>query len=293
MKKTLVLATILMVAFMFFGFSDVYAKGKTVIAEPIVVDSLDFEVKECDSTGSMTFDLWAGQYIYAGTVTVTFVDGELFVQVNAVQEEFELHIGTYSTLPTSRPAPGQMTFQNEGWEIGNQLILIIHVAFEYGVEGSNVAGETAYAGTPFTGRGSWFNYVAIRFIEVPCDEENPQEPILTDETAWAFGDFEISSSRWGWYNYIQEGEYTFEIWAAAGNNNTENGYLVGYVTVVYNEEGITLFYNMLSGYTIVEQHEYAGYTVPVHQGLGNYMIADDLEGWIYIAIHLVVEGEFN
>jgi hypothetical protein len=292
MKKTLVLVAMLMVAFMLFGFSDVYAKGKTVIAAPIVVESLDFEVKECDSTGSMTFDLWAGQYIYAGTVTVNFVGGELFVQVNAVQEEFELHIGTYSTLPSSRPAPGQMTFQNEGWEIGNQLILIIHVAFEYGVEESNVAGETAFAGTPFTGRGSWFNYVAIRFVEVPCDDDEPVDPILAEETAFAFGEYELGV-RWGWYNVIEEGTYTFEIWAAAGQNNLSNGTHVGNVVIVYENGMLTFDFQIFEGFVVTDTHIFAGENLPSNLNAnGNFKIAENLDGQIYLIIHLVVEGEF-
>jgi hypothetical protein len=222
---------------------------------------------------------------------VTYVNGTIFITVYAVQDEFEIHIGTYDALPSSIQAPGRMLFQVDGWEIGNELILIVHLAFDYGVESSQVSGETAYACIPANRKGAWFNYVAVKFVEVQ------EEIVFETETAYAYGDFsfidEGLAHRWGWYNVIEEGTYTFDIYAAASHNNLTNGYHVGTVIVVYEDGNILYTFDMFDGYEIVEYQIHAGNSLPSNVAAnGKFEIADDLSGAIYLIIHLVVEGQF-
>jgi hypothetical protein len=84
MKKTFIFITMIMVALSIFSFSDVYAKGRpVVVVEPVVY--LEFEVN-----GSMVFELWAGQNINAGTVTLVFDNGSSirpqFVKIHKLKD---------------------------------------------------------------------------------------------------------------------------------------------------------------------------------------------------------------
>ncbi|MFU8786903.1 MAG: hypothetical protein ACNA7U_06590 [Candidatus Izemoplasmataceae bacterium] len=289
MKKLILVLTLALTIFVI-GFSTAEAKGKPVF-KPTTVEYLEFDVLEFTEFGSMTFDLWAGKTIWAGTVTVVFDEGTLSVIVDAVQEAYDVHIGTYSELPTSRPAPGKMIFQQDGWEIGDELILIVHVAFDYGIEDSEVTGESAYAGEPANSTTAWFNYIAVKFVEVPNDEENPDEPVYGSQTAYAyFGEqsipFDEDGQPWGWYAEFAAG--TYPIYAGAGLNDLSKGTLVGYVTVSDDGE---VSVEMLEGYVVVDYHFYIGGSVPERKP-GQYKTID-MANPVYMTFHFVVTGEFE
>lgn len=116
--------------------------------------------------------------------------------------------------------------------------------------------------------------------------------------------------RWGWTNgELTAGSYEFELWAGAGQCDTEKGILVGSVTVDYDGSTATVTYNLIGGFTMNEVHLYAGaeqfpkdkkghdtvapgqYTV-VNDNLGNAISHEvtvgGLSGPIYIIAHAVV-----
>ena len=310
MKKFLVLATFMVSLFGFVTIQTVSAKKPAV--EPVVATVYDGDLEGCLMGHEFySYELMAGQTNYAGYVTLS-TDGEtLYLKVYG---DFYLdagHVYIYEegeTLPSTRPVPGLAPYKLEDInEMEAELeipltdvdsyVLAIHVAFidveEVG-DGHYLAGETAYAADQdpvFNGKGAWFYLVGFKVVECE-DEEEEEEPVLTNETAWAFGGYEMPGGNWGWYNYIDEGYYIFQIYAAAGQNDITKGTHVGYVEVSYNGGELICDFIMFEGFQIIELHIYAQNTIPTKSAPGQFEIGDDLEGFIYLAIHLVVEGEY-
>lgn len=122
------------------------------------------------------------------------------------------------------------------------------------------------------------------------------------ETAFAYGDgdancfLDCGFSRWGWTNGpLGEGEYTFELWAAAGQCDTSKGILVGSVDVTYAAGSVEVTFNVDAPYVLDETHVYAGSDMfPLDNkddptvAPGQYYIGDGLSGEIYVIVHAVV-----
>jgi len=132
------------------------------------------------------------------------------------------------------------------------------------------------------------------------------------ETAYAKGEDAIcfipTFSNWGWTNPVSwNSTVEMDLWAAAGQCDTDNGTLVGTVTVVYDEDGyVTVEYNLFAGYTLEETHVYAGTTMfpQVRRGrstvdtvapgqyynAGPFEYDEDAEEWplVYVIAHAVV-----
>jgi hypothetical protein len=87
-----------------------------------------------------------------------------------------------------------------------------------------------------------------------------------DETAWAFGggkaipiDSLVKNAKWGWTNGpLTEGSYVWDIYAGAGNNVLENGWIVGQLHVNYTGGCVTVEYELDEGYYLGEIHLYVG-----------------------------------
>lgn len=98
------------------------------------------------------------------------------------------------------------------------------------------------------------------------------------ETAFALGnntfvDLELTRNRWGWANEftdVEDGSYTFEIWAGAGQNDLSKGTLVGTLTVEVSGPDITVTYDMNPGFTMSETHLYLGDDTPTTIAPGQY-----------------------
>lgn len=156
-----------------------------------------------------------------------------------------------------------------------------------------------------TGERLWVMDFNLKF---ECEVKEP-----ACETAFARGDEgatcfidleEYDFSRWGWsIGPLTEGDYTYDIYAAAGQCDIEKGTLVGTVDVSYSGGNVDVTYNIDDAYEVEETHTYAGYD-PVasdKQGRptvapGQYTIGENLEGEIYVIAHAVVcsddfEGE--
>lgn len=133
------------------------------------------------------------------------------------------------------------------------------------------------------------NYRKIEYdLEVLCIEEfTPPQFDIDDtdcETAYAFGnntfiDLELTNARWGWANEftnVQDGTYTLDIWAGAGQNNLSSGTLVGLLTIEVSGSDITVTYDMDNGFTMNETHLYLGDSEPSTIAPGGYGNTHDL-----------------
>jgi hypothetical protein len=153
-----------------------------------------------DGYKSQVFSLWAGQDNYAGSVTVSNDEDNIYVtyDTNESADLKEVHVDVYSTadaVPDKRPAPGQAQYKAENLYAdaytvtvpfadlgetvgcGDDYYVIAHAALtsddasDDGEDADSMTsndGETAYAGgsEPYDGKGkgAWF-YVAEYTVE--------------------------------------------------------------------------------------------------------------------------------
>jgi len=119
-----------------------------------------------------------------------------------------------------------------------------------------------------------------------CEDDYDDFDETGCETAFAFGnntfiDLELTNSRWGWANEftdVQDGTYTLDIWAGAGQNNTSSGTLVGLLTIEVSGSDVTATYDMNSGFTMSETHLYLGDNPPSTIAPGQYGNTNNLNG---------------
>jgi len=70
------------------------------------------------------------------------------------------------------------------------------------------------------------------------------------------------SARWGWtIDFGAPSSKTYDVYVGAGRNELSKGANVGTVTITYTGSTVTASYNLLSGYSVAEQHLYAGSTM--------------------------------
>jgi uncharacterized repeat protein (TIGR01451 family) len=121
------------------------------------------------------------------------------------------------------------------------------------------------------------------------------------QTAYAKGDaavcfIDLGANNWGWVNgngsaYILPGEYTWPMWAGAGQCDTSNGTLVGTVTVNYDGTDVSVSFDIDPQYILGDTHVYAGYDQipPGSFSPGQYQVYSPFDGSaIYIIVHAVV-----
>jgi hypothetical protein len=296
--------------------------------------------------GDTCITLLAGQTIDVGSVCMSVNGDELCVSYNTsgdwTLEEVQLWVGTtLADLPINNagnPMIGQFPFKAEALggltnyqfciplqDLGivddgtclYTLFVAAHATVTNGVD-----TETAWSdGTTMVDQGSWATFSTIT---LSCDPVNTASNDC--ETAFAFGDslatcfiegdFDQNGqpdgfNRWGWTNYLETpGTYSFELWAAAGQCELNNGTLVGTVTVNYDGAIATVNIDMDSSYTLNETQLYLG-TDPLPTKNGSFTVApgqypykhgdlggvssdefmvDGLSGPIYLVFHAVVCG---
>lgn len=130
-----------------------------------------------------------------------------------------------------------------------------------------------------------------------------------DDISTCFLDIDgIKSNRWGWtIGPLSEGNYTFEIYAGAGQCDITKGDAVGELTVEYTGGVATISFNMNSGSVLEETHLYLG-NDPIPSKNGSLTVApgqlplshdldgassdsytiNNLDGDIYVIAHSVV-----
>jgi hypothetical protein len=203
----------------------------------------------------------------------------------------------------------------------------IYIAAHAAVTGPS-GSDTAYGGTctgstaaPNPGNQSWFCQI---LYQICCPVGPPPPPLgACEETAWAryaeknkcFNAMtDLTSSKWGWTNgSLGAGNYTFQLYAAAGQCDISKGTLVGTVTVVYTGSLATVTYNMDLGYTLTETHVWVGptelplvkhgkkqvpsaapglfpYFAAITDGGAKATVEVTVSGPIYVAAHAKVKG---
>ncbi len=130
------------------------------------------------------------------------------------------------------------------------------------------------------------------------------------ETAFAIGNttdgegddstcfIEDSFNRWGWtIGPLNEGQFSYNVYAGAGQCDTSKGALVGTVDVSYFNGDVSVTYNINDAYTLIETHTYAGNNPYPVKGKketvapGQFKIEQNLSGEIYVIAHSVVCGD--
>jgi hypothetical protein len=207
---------------------------------------------------------------------------------------------------------------------GKNYVVAAHCAMRKPNGTGGYQTETGWgAGERINTKGSWGTYFEI---VVSCDERPPVS--TCSETAFAmdqngsaicfseFGEFVNNPNRWGWTNGpLVEGDYTFELWAGAGQCNLSNGARVGELVVRYRDGIADVTYNVFTPYSLKEVHLYVGnnplatsnngphpeYTLapgqyPIVSGLlgegttdANYVV-ENLSGEVYVVAHASVYG---
>ncbi|WP_220660182.1 hypothetical protein [Gillisia mitskevichiae] len=157
--------------------------------------------------------------------------------------------------------------------------------------GGNLAEH--FAGNLPGPQPSWYNF---EYCVKLCQEDPP--PVQVCETAFMKTGTTLiskynekpSNNNWGWYldsNNIaaDKSSEVYEIWAAAGQNLTSKGLLVGHVEVFKTGQySIT----MLDGYTNLVSHVYRATSLPSkRQAPGLYKESTILTGQrFYLIIHM-------
>jgi hypothetical protein len=77
----------------------------------------------------------------------------------------------------------------------------------------------------------------------------------------SYASLTLTQNRWGWAVQLKTtGEFTYDVWAGAGLNNTANAVKVGTATVNFNGSQVTVTYNLTGGAILEEVHIYASDT---------------------------------
>jgi len=162
--------------------------------------------------------------------------------------------------------------------------------------------------------GYWLDY---------CVQSCPPPPPPTScETAYAFGEQYancflnipgVTSNNWGWSNGpIGPGNYSWPIYAGAGQCNIGNGVHVGNLVVNFTPPTAVITYSMIDGFVLNATHLYVGAQIlpmkkgvyitapgqfPYQHGTLNGVASDSftisgLPGSIYIAAHSEACGNY-
>lgn len=186
--------------------------------------------------------------------------------------------------------------------------------------------ETGWAdGDNFVSRGSWATFFTLTLT---CEAGDDDPPVVVDcETAFAYdgtgagsfllidedGDGTFDFNRWGWtIGPLTAGNYTYDIYAGAGQSDITKGTLVGELTVDYDGSNYTVTFSTFSGFSMDENHLYVGNEILPRDVNGELTVApgqyptihDDLNsasfdsyfgsasGDIYVVAHAVVCGAY-
>ena len=141
--------------------------------------------------------------------------------------------------------------------------------------------DNCSAGGEVTATGEWYSetdctttYAYLFYVTDDCGNEAMETVYITRETE-VFSNCETAYGymggesmcflndrfkNWGWTNYLEPSEtsYTMDLHAAAGQCTTDKGYQAGTVEVSYNNNNVTVTYNVIEGYVIHEAHIYVG-----------------------------------
>lgn len=276
--------------------------------------------------GPSTFTLYAGQSTDVGDISVVVKDGAVVVTYTTegtwTIDQAHLWVGSsLVTLPKTKsgnPVPGQfpysatpgdpqkisftipLTTLGFGCPASDQLFfLAAHAAVSRTGADGTVQRETAWSeGTRFVSKGNWGTYSAFTLgcVEPPVTPEP-----TTCETAFAYSPEHsttfteiFGSPRWGWSNGpLLTGEYLFDLWAGAGQNDLTKGAWAGHVAVRYSDDGqMQVAYLGGAGWKLRETQLYVG-VEPLPVDRSGYTVAPGQYGNVHDALGLVSSDVYS
>ncbi|MBL0737829.1 hypothetical protein JI750_13070 [Flavobacterium sp. GN10] len=271
---------------------------------------------ECDP---ISINIMAGQFTNAGKILVENDATNLYVTYSALTNwyfsELHLFVGPYANVPikNGNPIPGQFPYnksfnpliQSYTFTIplssivlddNRCLFIAAHSSMKNIVNGNVVRTETGWAGDiKFPGKNwaTYFKY-CLRNCETP-------PPVTNCDTAYMFGNntfigLEISD-KWGWatyYDNVADGTYNYNLYAGAGQNNINNGYLAGTVTIVIQGSSVKVTINATHpGTVFTETHVYLSDDRPTTAAPGLYGNQHTLNNYTTDSYDLTYSGDGN
>ncbi len=106
--------------------------------------------------------------------------------------------------------------------------------------------------------------------------ENCETAIMFGDTEWI--ELELTDVRWGWTEHFEnegDGEFIYQIWAGAGQNNLERGYYVGQVILNVDGDDVTLEIVPFTGNQFADIHVYFGDTAQTSIAPGQFDNTDE------------------
>ncbi len=261
---------------------------------------------DCGETVIWPFGTMDHGYVEAKIVTILDVDYlsvQIFAGAGKSYNQSRVEIATepeYFPLKGGGLPPGQIQerdhFENEPYLFPLSLfgddceiyIAAWAIITPGGSDADHWAGNLEFV-EGNANRGLYFAY---------CFDCQQDEPVDVCESAYMKTNTALTSyynqrptnQNWGWYyEYkvaIDGASETFEIWAAAGQNDTSKGTLVGHVTV-YSDGSVNVV--MLSGYSYSSLHVFVADSLPTKRpapGLFKNYSETLVDGNFYIIIHL-------
>ena len=278
MKKTKkhILALVIILPFLFAGCQKTELVNKTdESAKSGILKSGD---EYCGEAKTVNLVAYANQSFNPGTVTVGNDADYLYVTYNTTSPmtEIRLYVGQHNPDPNPyfdeilpdnvvHYYKAQFPFQDDG-PLTTKLFTIplTDVESDDGcfmiIAHAKVNGQFVTGTESLKSYGWYFSYC----LET-CE---PPPPLGGCETAFAYGeDFatcfldipEIKNNRWGWTNGpLDEGTYSWPIYAGAGQCDFSKGTLVGTLDVEYYSDMVDVLYNIDEGYSLDETHLFVG-----------------------------------
>lgn len=250
---------------------------------------------ECDP---VSIDIMAGQFTNSGKILVENDAANLYVTYTALSSwyfsELHLFVGAYANIPTQNgnPVPGQFPYKKTFNPLVQSYTFIIpiasitldankcfyiaaHSSMKNVINGTIVKTETGWAGDiKFPGKNwaTYFNY-CLRTCTT-----TPPPVVTTCDTAYMYGNYTFNalqiSEKWGWatyYDTTQNGIYTYNLYAGAGQNDITKGYLAGTVTVTIQGANIGIEINATNpGTVFTETHVYLSDNPPTTAAPGQF-----------------------
>lgn len=251
--------------------------------------------------------LTAGQNMDVGTVAVSNDKDNLYVEYKltypgATFGMLHLWVGTdLENMPADKgqggPVPGQFPYW---WDATGKTYYKFAIPLKDIMTGAGCGDfvyiaahaevymdgkwETAYGGPNgmnIKGKGKWWYY---GIYMICCDDS--AKPCWDYETAFAYGthvfsakvgnpdglgNLNLKTNRWGWAIYLTSpGSTTWDIYAAAGQNDRAKGTKVGTLTVNWTGSAVEVTYNIDPQYKMFELHLYASNSAPTTAAPGQY-----------------------
>lgn len=201
--------------------------------------------------------------------------------------------------------------------IGNHFVQhnndVISYVYKFSLEALRESGEIPQCGefyiiawANFTAGGSQAhhfagNYIGIhgnwkyfKYCVTPCQGDPPSQVcttafMQTGTTLISYYKEKPTNNNWGWYLYynknLMSGDYTYNIYAGAGQNDISKGVKVGEITVFDNG---TYDIQMLAGYNITDLHVFRGSSLPLKRQAPGLYIENSVTGSFYLIIHMKV-----